>query len=66
MVYKISGGVTGFLVSLLPPVILSLVGWCVKTTISGMNFQATSYNIHAPEDVQMDPPGETDPLIDTV
>ena len=65
MVYKISGGVTGFLVSLLPPVILSLVGWCVKKTISGMNFQTSSYNTHAPEEVQMDPPGETDPLIDT-
>ena len=31
-----------------------------------MNFQVTSYNTHAPEEVQMDPPGETDPLIDTV
>ena len=66
MVYKISGGVTGFLVSFLPPVILSLIGWCVKKKISGMNFQATSYNTHALEEVQMDPPGETDPLIDTV
>ena len=66
MVYKITGGVTGFLVSLQPPVILSLIGWCVKKTISGKNFQATSYNTHAPEEVQMDPLGETDPLIDTV
>ena len=66
MVYKISGGVTGFLVSLLPPVILSLIGWCVKKTISRMNFQATSYITHAPEEVQLGPPGETDPLIDTV
>ena len=66
MVYKITGGVTGFLVSLLPPVILSLIGWCIKKIISGMNFQVTSYNTHAPEEVQMDPPGETDPLIDTV
>ena len=66
MVYKISGGVTGFLVSLLPPVILSLMGWCVKKKISGMNFQVNSYNTHAPENVQMDTLGETDPLIDTV
>ena len=66
MVYKITGGVSGFLVSVLPPVILSLIGWCIKKTISGMNFQATSYNTHAPEEIQMDPPGETDPLIDTV
>ena len=66
MAYKISGGVTGYLVSFLPPVILSLIGWCVKKKISGMNFQAPSYNTHAPEEVQMDPLGETDPLIDTV
>ena len=65
MTYKISGGVTGFLVSFLPPVVLSLIGWCVKKTISGKNFQATSYNTHAPEEVQMDPLGETKPLIDT-
>ena len=64
MAYKISGGVTGFLVSLLPPVILSLIGWCVKKTISGMSFQATSYNTYAAEKVHMDPLGETDPLID--
>ena len=63
MVYKISGGVTGFLVSFLPPVVLSLIGWCVKKTISGMDFQATSNNTNAPEEVQMDPLGETDPLI---
>ena len=66
MVYKISGGVTGLLVSFLPPVVLSLIGWCIKKTISGKNFQATSYNTHAPEEVQMDPLGETKPLIDTV
>ena len=66
MTYKISGGVTGFLVSFLPPVVLSLIGWCVKKTILGKNFQATSYNTHAPEEVQMDPLGETEPLIDTV
>ena len=66
MTYKISGGVTGFLVSFLPPVVLSLIGWCVKKTISGMNFQATSFDTHAPEEIQMDPLGETDPLIDTV
>ena len=66
MVYKISGGVTGFLVSFLPPVVLSLVGLCVKKKISQMNFQATSYNTHAPEEVQIDPLGETVPLIDTV
>ena len=66
MVYKISGGVTVFLVSFLPPVVLSLIGWCVKKTISGKNFQATPYNTHAPEEVQMDPLGETKPLIDTV
>ena len=66
MTCKISGGVTGFLVSLLPPVVLSLIGWCVKKTISGMNFQATSFDTHAPEEIQMDPLGETDPLIDTV
>ena len=66
MVFKISGGVTGFLVSLLPPVILSLIGWCIKKTVSRMNFQATSYNTHAPEEVQIDPLGETVPLIDTV
>ena len=35
MVYKIIGGVSGFLVSLLPPVILSLIGWCIKKIISG-------------------------------
>ena len=66
MVSKISGGVTGYLVSFLPPVILSLIGWCVKKTISRMNFQANSHDTHAPEEVQMDPLGETDPLIDTV
>ena len=66
MVYKISGGVTGFLVSFLPPVILSLIGWCVKNKILGKNFQATSYNTNAPEEVQMYPLGETVPLIDTV
>ena len=38
MVSKISGGVSGFLVSFLPPVILSLIGWCVKKKILGMNF----------------------------
>ena len=65
MVYKISGGVTGFLVSFLPPIILSFIGWCVKKTISGTNFQATSNSTHAHEEVQMDP-HETDPLIDTV
>ena len=66
MTYKISGGVTGLLVSFLPPVVLSLIGWCVKKTISGTNFQANSNNTHAPEKVQMDPLGETVPLIDTV
>ena len=66
MTCKISGGVTGFLVSFLPPVVLSLIGWCVKKTISGMNFQATSNNTHAPDVVEMDPLGETEPLIDTV
>ena len=66
MVYKISGGITGYLVSLLPPVILSLIGWCVKKTISGMNFQATSYNANTPEKIQLDQLGETVPLIDTV
>ena len=66
MVYKISGGITGYLVSLLPPVILSLIGWCVKKTISRMNFQATSYNANTPEKIQLDQLGETVPLIDTV
>ena len=66
MAYKISGGVTGFLVSFLPPVVLSLVGWCVKKTISGTNSQATSNNTHAPEEVQIDPLGETEPLVETV
>ena len=65
MVYKISGGVTGFLVSVLPPVVLSLIGWCVKKTVSRMNLQETSYNTHAPEEIKMDPLGETIPLIDT-
>ena len=66
MTFKISGGVTVFLVSFLPPVVLSLIGWCVKKTISGKNFQAASYNTHAPEEVQMDPLGETEPLRNTV
>ena len=67
MTYKISGGVTGFLVSFLPPVVLSLIGWCVKKRIiSRMNFQATSNNTHAPDEVEMDPLGETEPLIDAV
>ena len=65
MTNKISGGVTGFLVSFLPPVVLSLIGWCVKKTISGKNFQATSNGTHASEEVQMDPLGETEPLINT-
>ena len=66
MVYKISGGVTGFLVSFLPPVVLSLIGWCVKKTIWRRNSQATFNGTHAPEEVQMDPLGETDPLMETV
>ena len=60
MAYKLSGGVTGFLVSVLPPVILSLIGWCVKKTISRMSFQATSYNTYAAEKVHMDPLDELD------
>ena len=66
MVYKISGGVTGFLVSFLPPVVLSLIGWCVKKTIWRTNSQATFNGTHAPEEVQMDPLGETELLIETV
>ena len=31
-----------------------------------MNFQATLYNIHALEEVQIDPLGETELLINTV
>ena len=66
MVYKISGGVSGFLVSLLPPVILSLIGWCIKKTVLGRSSQATADDTHVPDpQEEMDTlSGEMDPLID--
>ena len=66
MVYKISGGVSGFLVSLLPPVILSLIGWCIKKTVLGRSSQATADDTHVlgPQEEMDTVSGEMDPLID--
>ena len=64
MVYRNCEGAFGFLASFLPPLILSITGWCFK---SKLNFQERSYNIanvHAPQGiVQMQPVSDMEPLL---
>ena len=65
IVISISGGAIGFLASFLPPVILSIIGLCLKKKISGRSFQETPNYVHATqEEVQMNAVSDTEPLID--
>ena len=62
MVIRVSGGAIGFLGSFLPPVTLSVIGWCLKKKLSERSFQETSFSAHEPQEVQLS--SDTEPLID--
>ena len=62
MVITVSGGAIGFLGSFLPPVTLSVIGWCLKKKLSERSFQETSFSAHAPQEVQLS--SDTEPLVD--
>ena len=63
VIITVSGGAIGFLASFLPPVILSVIGWCLKKKLSEKSFPETSIKVHAPqEEIQLS--SDTEPLID--